>query len=183
MFKTILSTISAALLATLPTATLAAGNDYQAHANLWAAVNETGVRTYINPSQCGGSGSSISGFYSSTGAVLVVCQDNRQQVGVEVEWTDNDLDTLRHEAQHLIQDCLDGRGDQSLLNFLDTREELKAYVTSILTNEQIGGIIKAYSDRGADEKTILLELEAFAVAQNESASAIATGVRNFCSVR
>ena len=183
MFKTILSTISAALLATMPTATLAAGNDFQAHGNLWAAVNETGVRTYINPSQCGGSESNIHGFYSSMGGVLVVCQDNRQQVGVEVEWTDNDLDTLRHEAQHLVQDCIDGRGDQSLLNFFSTREELKDYVTGILTTEQIGGIIKAYSDRGADEKTILLELEAFAVAQNESANTIATAVREICNVR
>ena len=45
-----------------------------------------------------------SGSYFTSG-FMVICQDNRGREGVEVGWTQNDLDTLRHEAQHMVQDC------------------------------------------------------------------------------
>ena len=52
---------------------------------------------------------SVNGFYSSHNRVLVVCNDRYVKgENEDPQWTANDLDTLRHEAQHLIQDCMVG---------------------------------------------------------------------------
>ena len=46
--------------------------------------------------------------------LMVICQENRiPGVREMTSWTEEDLDTLRHESHHLVQDCRggDGRGD------------------------------------------------------------------------
>ena len=40
---------------------------------------------------------------------IMICQDDRIETSdQEVEWTENDYDTLRHEAHHVVQDCMKG---------------------------------------------------------------------------
>ena len=41
-----------------------------------------------------------------------------------VQWTENDLDTLRHEAMHVLQDCSAGRVGDGLLESTMTTEFL-----------------------------------------------------------
>ena len=97
--------------------------------------------------------------------------------------TPNDLDTLRHEAHHVIQDCLKGGiGDRESDLFFDEREEFVEFVSNALTDYQIEKIIEGYRERGADEDTIIKEVEAFAVASSIGPETIAGAVDNLCRV-
>ena len=98
--------IATATLAALMTATPAlADNSYDAHVGLWNTLQRAGVTTQINPRDCK---PEFHGYYNRRSVKLVVCQDNSTGGGRQVEWTANDLDTLRHEAQHVLQDCMVG---------------------------------------------------------------------------
>ena len=58
----------------------------------------------------------VCGMYSPTHRVLVVCQDDRYPISTkEIEWTPNDYDTLRHESHHVLQDCLDGINNSTIV--------------------------------------------------------------------
>ena len=130
----------------------------QGHYELGLAVVSTGIELKINPEACFVKDASF-GWYWAARNELVVCQQNATQPGVEVRWTAEDFDTLRHEAHHLTQDCLDGSTDGDIQNIY---KDSPAFVTGVLSQRKIKTIIKAYIDRGAD--TVRTELEAFAVA-------------------
>ena len=150
------------------------------HLTLWDSLEENGIQVVINePEIC--NEDDIDGFYIPSINVLGICQDNRNILtSSEVEWTENDYDTLRHEAQHAIQDCLSGLdNDESELLFND-KERFMKFVTGQLTAQQIEGIIQLYTNRGADQETILIELEAFAVASMNNPLTIAKGVNQLC---
>lgn len=153
------------------------------HLQLWNTVQAAGVSALINPKECDIKG--VSGFYSSQLRQLVICQDNRKELGKEVQWTANDLDTLRHEAQHLIQDCEDGRqADGSLVPLMDNWDELDLLVKgSGLTQEDVGHIVASYRELGLSDDHIILEIEAFAVAAGIEATAIAQVLGSVCGVR
>ena len=183
----VLSKFAAAALAAVttfaaPTGALAGANDLAAHANLWETVQSVGVSTLINHPICYQDGEDFDGFYASGDEVLIVCQDNATGQEV-VNFTDNDLDTIRHEAIHLIQDCLDGRADNSLVHIIpDSRKRFNEAVAA-LGLDTVQRIIAAYSQQGADLHVINLELEAFAFANNSSAEDIATIVVRVCTPR
>lgn len=158
------------------TPTLAA-NDFAAHQDLWNAVSEVGVRTYINPKQCFGGKSAPDGFYVSNGGILAICQDNATKPGEQVDWTDNDLDTLRHEAIHLLQDMIDGRGDNSLPHVISDDGKRSEYVIGVLGRNGAARVIRSYSNRGVKPHQIHNELEAFAFAADVDASDIALALR------
>ena len=172
--------VAAATLALLTfSAPALADNSFAAHEALARTISSVGVDVYLNPSQvCDGK---INGAYISGRSTLVVCQDNGTPGGPQVAWTDNDLDTLRHEAQHLVQDCVAfRRNDATLAPMLGSEEEVVEFALSILGEERAARIAQAYSNRGADRRTIILELEAFAVAQAVDASVIADAVEVYC---
>jgi hypothetical protein len=132
----------------------------EAHVALVAALQRNGVKVSVNPKICGERDSM--GFYSSSRDWLVVCQDNAVPGGPLVEWTENDLDTLRHEAQHFVQDCVAGNaGDNALSPVYRSPTEL---AQKHLGSNRIAQITKAYRAGGASDLTLLLEYEAFAVA-------------------
>ncbi len=80
---------------------------YTEHGQLGNAIKSTGVVLKFNPMECNKRNSF--GWYWSGGNEMVICQENRSRYSTsEVQWTEEDLDTLRHEAQHLVQDCMDG---------------------------------------------------------------------------
>ena len=123
----------------------------------------------------------IDGAYFGQLESIVICQDNGVAGGPEVDWTSNDLDTLRHETQHLIQDCMDGAGNTSLVPMFDSEQEVLDFVArSPLTQGQVGNIIKNYAERGLDREGIILELEAFAVASSISPTQLAEAVTTYC---
>lgn len=164
-------------------------NSLEAHGELLQAVVNNGVRVYINPAHCGLEDfKGVAGFYVSQARIFVVCQDKGNADSIVVEWTDNDLDTIRHEAQHMVQDCKDGLGDNSLVNFfpLEENEEglitLQQFSSGVLSLDEIGSIYSTYTSRGADMQTVLLEIEAFAVARAVPASSITAALNNVCAL-
>lgn len=123
-----------------------------------------------------------SGNYFTAG-FMVICQDNRRENGVEVEWTANDLDTLRHEAQHLIQDCASGGiGDRKMSLMFNNKEELIEFLSkSGYTQQQLQQIASHYQKQGIDGYDLLMELEAFAVARSIPANLIADKLKEYCN--
>ena len=73
------------------------------HTDLWNDLESVGVTIYVNdPEACKHSG--FDGRYISSMRRLDICQDDYAPY-TQTQWTANDLDTLRHEAHHVLQDC------------------------------------------------------------------------------
>ena len=96
------------------------------HVHLYNTLESVGVTVLINePKYCDGR---IDGSYSSRDRILNVCQDNATYMNREVDWTANDLDTLRHEAHHVIQDCYLGTlGDSQLAPIHGSRQPRRSH--------------------------------------------------------
>ena len=195
MFRSVLATILTAGLLTSSAAPVSAstparpGNSLDAHAELVDTLTDAGVRVYFNPSVCKPEdGLNPSGFYISQSRQLVVCQDAGKYDGELVPFTANDLDTIRHEAQHVVQDCIDGIGDNSLVNMFPVSEDkdrlsLRQFVSgSGLSPQTLMHIFTTYTAAGADSHVLGLEFEAFAVAHAIPAADIAQAVEKACAV-
>ena len=174
-FKHILYTVVAAFMTATPAL---AGNTMDDHETLWNTLQDAGVTVVTNAKDCN---DDSFGYYHRREVRIAVCQDNGYAGGPQVAWTDNDLDTLRHEAQHVIQDCMvGGLGDMRSDTYF-TRDQLVEFLAkSSLTQDNIENIIKAYAADGASEEVIIMELEAFSVAADIDAASIAGAVRKFC---
>ena len=177
--KAILSVLSA--LVFTPVAASANGT-FEDHNHLWRALNEVGVTIRVNhPQMC--AGNTGGGHYQSFYNTLVICQDNAKSYtdGQQVKWSDNDLDTLRHEAHHVIQDCLDGTmGDGQLSPLYDTQEKWVEFVTQ-MNKDKIDWIMETYMSNGATDEVLTLELEAFTASEFVSATTIASAVKQACA--
>ena len=151
--------------------------DLDAHYNLLRTVQNTGVEVFINDEYC--NTGDFDGVYSSQVGGLLICQDNAKVYnGRQVAWTANDLDTIRHEVHHLIQDCsAGGRGNGRL----DT-----VYADpNRLANETLGinrknAIMSSYAANGANAHVLQLEIEAFSVAANVTVKSIENDVKSYC---
>lgn len=123
-----------------------------------------------------------SGSYFAAG-FMVICQDNRTANGKEVEWTANDLDTLRHEAHHLIQDCAAGTiGDGKMSLMFNSEKEIYQFLSnSSYTVEQLKQIAAHYEKQGVTGYDLLMELEAFVVAKDIPPHYISRKLIEYCS--
>lgn len=128
--------------------------------------------TINNPSVCS---RDIDGRYWSSMRQLDVCQDNHVKPYVQVQWTANDLDTLRHEAHHVVQDCIDTPFDGQLRPLFGTDKEWAKFVGNAMTPERAKFIMSQYPTDKA-----YTELEAFAVARTVDAGTIADKLEEFC---
>ena len=160
---------------------------FNQHVDLLRAVQETGVSTYINPRICfENKGPKYNGMYRPMGhGTMVICQQGAtpQDEGKEVGWTDEDLDTLRHESHHLVQDCMGGvKGDLQLVPVFATRDGLESFIFGVLSQEEVDWIKMAYGRAGATPEVIWLEIETFAVARAVDAGTIAQAVRQQCKI-
>ena len=131
----------------------------EAHRLLVKAIQRNGVKITINSEECV---NGLMGFYSGKKRELGICQDNGVVNGPPVDWTQNDLDTLRHEAQHMIQDCVVGTNHDHQLSPVYNSPSSLAQVK--LGAERVAKITQVYRDKGASDLVLLLEYEAFAVA-------------------
>ena len=98
------------LLASVSFASPVQGATFDDHVKLSEAVRSTGTTFLINPDRCDTSGA-YGWYWARDGKYreLVICQVNKEKGSNEQkDWTSEDLDTLRHEAHHLVQDCRDG---------------------------------------------------------------------------
>ena len=153
----------------------------QEHEHLWQTLESAGVTIVINsPAYCT---QGTAGAYNSYESLLFVCQQNAKLPYKEVDWTDFDLDTLRHEAHHVVQDCLAGNlGDNDFDTLFPQDGTLKEFVTSALTKQEIKWVIAQYGSQAASDEEILIELEAFAAAKTVNADTISDAVLNQCNL-
>ena len=147
------------------------------HDELKRTLNGVGVQVFLNDTElCNGK---ESGMYSPEYNAIIICQDDRIETSdQEVEWTENDYDTLRHEAHHVIQDCMEGIDNQKMSLFFNDKVEYLEFIVMSLTKSQIFYIIESY--RSFDNDVIFNELEAFATARDVKANTIAKGLRSIC---
>ena len=172
------ATTTAVMAITVPAAK--ADPNLQTHAYLWQTLQRAGVPIFVNDDEeCGdnwGGGSYMSAVSKRRSAILI-CQDNGKGVGEGnlVPFSLNDLDSLRHEAHHVVQDCLAGDLADGEMETMFRGEQLKSVVISSLSQSMIQNILKNY-----DEEHHLLELEAFAVAAHIDPDDIAGAIEKFC---
>ena len=180
-----LTASAAALLLSIPGMAEAAPRTgtWEDHQALWAAIASTGTVVKINSPNCFTDDAPM-GYYAydnQGNSEFVVCQDNAKN-STEVDWTDNDLDTLRHEAVHLIQDCADGVRADGRLSPLGSTEEILALVDRSIGRDRAQHIIGVYQGHGLESASGLMsEVEAFAAADSVSAATLTEMVVEACA--
>ena len=166
-------------LAMIISTTPVASSQLSRHAPLREALDNAGVQVDINPQDCF---PRIAGFYqvTDTGPRLAVCQDNRGRGNKQVPWTRNDLDTLRHESWHLLQDCRDGKIDMMI-------PDLSGEVIDDIIDKY--GAAKAlwvwqkYHARDLYVEGIYQEIEAFYAAETLSPEYIGALIQSTCPIK
>ena len=173
-FKAIIASTAALMMGATP-ALAATEMELRAHGKLVNTVRSTGVEVYINPPLCDDDDAPM-GFYNGSKKVMVICQDNKIEGSDEiVDWTPNDLDTIRHESHHLVQDCRDGVLDSDLL---PVYKDPIAFGRLIMGQDGIEWVADTYSD--TSKKVIILEIEAFAVAENNDIADQLGDIKTYC---
>ena len=148
-----------------------------AHLALLETVQEHGVKVFINDPYCGKK-EGMMGLYQGNLRALVICQENGTPGGPVVDFTAEDLDTLRHEAQHFIQDCIVGTNhDHELAPLYNSPTEL---ALQELGADKTRWIMNHYRKGGATDLTLLIEYEAFAVASMNVPAEQAQDIRTYC---
>lgn len=183
-----LATIAATFFLSAPAlATPVPSNLDADHTYLWHSLQRNGVKIFLNDNRpCYRDGKKIHGVYvvhpSSRTPMLAICQENGTRTGYAAEWTYEDLDTLRHEAAHFLQDCLDGSIDSNLRQYYNGRG-VGTYsdVLRELGPSEVARISKAYRDSNVSSETIRLELEAFFIANTVRADLIGREINRYCS--
>jgi len=171
--KTSVATL--ALLSATVTPALA-GSNYLDHLGLRGSIRSTGIELKFNPASC--DKSTAMGWYWAARNEMVICQENRRRgfgFQHEVTWTEEDLDTLRHEAQHLIQDCMDGSRQGALGAVY---KDPIGLAQNVLGDRAIRSILQSYSDSSDHIK--VMELEAFSVARLNKPQEQSNDIRKFC---
>lgn len=183
-----LSTIAAALVISTVSAVEAAPKNgtFEDHRNLWAAIASTGTEMKLNTPECFVDDAPDGYYaYNSIGdSAFVICQDDATSA-TQVDWTENDLDTLRHEAIHLIQDCAAGTRADGVLNPLGSGEEIMNLVDRTIGREFAKRIVEHYrAEVGlTKESALMTEVEAFAAAASVNANVLSTMVTESCSAQ
>ena len=174
--KKVLATIAAAV-SVLAVSAPAEARTMAAHNRLWHALESKGVSITLNPPEC--KMASYAGYYRDPVKKIVICQTHGVDGSYQqTNWTANDLDTLRHEAHHVVQSCIaDGMANNSLGTiyvkpFLFARQFFGTY--------QINNIMSVYKDRGASEHVAVLEVEAFAVAEMNNPDQQVADLNKYC---
>ena len=158
-----------------------AQNSPKDHLDLWNSLQSLGVTTLYNHTLHCPSDGSIDGKYYINSAMLIVCQDNMTSHLKEQEWTDNDFDTLRHEAHHVIQDCAHGELADGLTAPMFSEKDLVRFLkASSFTEEQLASLYGMMKADGLDDITIQEELEAHTVAKDIPAADIRSKLIEFC---
>jgi len=166
--------LTAALLATTVTASAAPALAIDpAHAQLLQAVQQRGIKLYNDADLCEAQ-PHLDGFYHGPSRALVIC--------AEGSWEDlnaNDLDTIRHETVHFIQDCANDSIDGNLQLILKPGVAENLLRGTGLPPE---AITRTYTENGKAQH-VPIELEAFGVARAHSAKTITKALNVFCPLK
>ena len=169
------SALGALSMAIMPAAV--AGNTFDDHYHLYQTLHRHGITVAINPMSCA---KGFDGMYQPFKRLLTICQDRARPGQGEVEWTANDYDTLRHEAQHFIQDCNMGTNHDGELQPLFNDADLNNFVGRTIGHQQAQMFLNSPAYAGLDDNGRKLEAEAFAVAAAIDARDIADKVTQIC---
>ena len=179
MFKTLLTALT---LTTLATPVLAQSVMKQ-HQQLWNAVESTGVNISVNQAEyCHpkfNGGRKFFGFYHGPARLLVICQEQALRNDTfnqgQLQWSEEDFDTLRHESHHLVQDCRDKELNQELDTVYTKPVELGF---EVLGRDGVMGVLQSYSH--ASDEMKVLEIEAFAVAAINDPLEQVADIKTYC---
>ena len=169
-----LSGLAAGVLVSSPVSANTHSAYFQDHIRLAEAVESIGVEFKVNPIECARD-SNTYGWYHGYRGELVVCQENGYAGGPPVAWSREDLDTLRHEAHHMVQDCMDGVMDGSLDNVYQDPVGLGK---DIIGTQGINSIMRVYSD--VPEWRQIMEIEAFSVATMNDPREQISDIQTYC---
>ena len=175
MIKSIIS----ALALTAIVAPQASANTFDRHNHLIDMVKATGVEFKINPTECD-TMNAMGWFmtYRNGHQEMVICQENKIKGSTrQVRWTAEDLDTIRHEAHHLTQDCMDGSRNGALGAVYKRPIELGYRV---MGQAKTNWVAESYAENGASGHIQVMEIEAFAVAQMNDPIDQANDIRRYC---
>ena len=178
MFKALLATATV-LMTSMPSM---AQSNHDDHVKLFNTVKEVGVSVYINPDEvCNpvvtGKGKFF-GFYAGHNQMMVICQEQALKSGVygqQYNWTEEDYDTLRHEAHHLVQDCMDRTLDAKLAAVYT---KPTVFASNVLTKRRFNWVVETYKNGG--KHMVVMELEAFSVAQMNNPLEQIKDVKRYC---
>lgn len=149
--KLFFSALLASLIFSSPV--LAAGVTKQEGAEadvLVELIRAQGITVYLDSDVC--ETAPLDGFYSGVRKVLVLCNKGSREV------TQANLNTLRHETMHIMQDCKDGKLDNKLNTILKQGEAEKILKENGISPERIKSV---YNSFGKGDH-VPFELEAFA---------------------
>ncbi|MAH29314.1 MAG: hypothetical protein CL959_01355 [Euryarchaeota archaeon] len=166
--------LAASLTVSLASAGVCLPNDLDAaHRALQDALRANGVTVRTVTRDAGGHCEYAEGFYVSKDLVVGICVDREQRA-----FTADNLDTLRHEAIHVAQDCRGFRlGDGALR---PGREIEDSYQLAGLNSFNIDRHLTPYVRLGAGPMVLALEAEAITGAALRSAWDIAAEVSSVC---
>ena len=154
--------------------------DMEAHKQLYRTLQEVGIEVVLNDKRyC--QDENHDGSYFPFMRTLSICQDDAHHSlnGRMVPWSENDLDTLRHEAQHVVQDCNEGvLGDGELGPMFTPEKLLEMMKASRISREHYQALWHSYSNQPIEHR--LLEMEAYMVASDVPADYIARKLVEFC---
>ncbi len=167
----------AAAVATVLTVAPAQASTMSAHERLVGTLKDKGITIVLNPPEC--KLASYAGYYRSASGRMVVCQTHGVDGSYkQTGWTANDLDTLRHEAHHVAQDCIAGRIADNNLGTIYVKPF--AFARQFFGTYQINNIVSVYKDRGASDHMTVLEVEAFAVAEMNNPDQQVADLNKYC---
>ena len=157
----------------------------QDHVELLDTLVDMGINVQINnPSICSRE-EGVAGYWIGADRLFVLCQQEIRTSSIPlwtgdiVKATDDDLDTIRHEAHHVIQDCMDGEIDGSLVTYLD--EENSRDFLAYYDDWKEEYIAEQYRSEGASDHVVELEIEAWAVADLVNAPMINDVLKRECA--
>ena len=141
------------------------------HNQLIKALEARGVAVTFDSPRCRAL-EDLSGYYMSTARSITLC------TGGSTAMTEDNMDTLRHESIHVVQDCKGGGiGNRNLQPVFKPSAVLEMVKNSTL---DVDRMIEVYTSKGASKHVLNLELEAFSGASQLRADAIAYGVLSTC---
>ena len=154
------------------------------HIELLDTLSDLGVDIQINNPNICSKEKGTAGFWVGSHRLFVLCQQAIRRSprpvwdGQIYRASDDDLDTIRHEAHHVIQDCMDGKIDGSLTEYLNPENRVKFLALYPDWKEQY--ILEQYREMGTNDHVISLEIEAWAVADMVPAHMINDVVKREC---
>ena len=154
------------------------------HIEILDTLHDMGITVSINGPECGRTDDDVAGYWNGGRKLFVLCQEaiRRSKLptwdGTVVLASDDDLDTIRHETHHIIQDCQDGEIDGDLRVYLSPENSVE--FLNLYPDWKEEYITKQYRASGANDHVIRLEIEAWAVADMIQPSLIHETLQREC---